>query len=107
MVLAEAPHSSLKQELSPFIREFLRFYGTVCSVPSVSRFATQYEAATFNCWVKLSDDDEAAQDAIYDALRRYLTADIDRACQVELHVLFADEDISVIPADADTFFVRE
>ena len=107
MVVAEALPRSLIQEYSPEVRAFLRFFGTLCSIPTVDRIGRVVEGALIHHWVKLNDDDEAAQDAIYDALRRFLADESTRTGTAELHIVFADEDLSAFPPEADVIFIRE
>lgn len=107
MALAEALSRSLIQDHSPSTRNFLRFFGTLCSIPSVVRVACELEGAIIRHWVQLGDDDEAGQDAIYDALRRFQAAEGTVPGTSEVHIIFADEDESAIPATAEVLFVRE
>lgn len=107
MVVAEAPHRSLLQDQPPEIADFLRLFGTICSIPTVARVGMLMEAAILHLWVRLSDDDEHGQDVIYDALRRYRASDSEGKTHVELHVVFADEDESAYPSDATVYFARE
>lgn len=107
MVLAEAPRRSLLQDCPPEVREYLRFFGSVCSVPTVVRVGTVTEGAVLHFWVQLSDDDERGQHVIYDALRRYRAGPSDKKIPLDLHVVFADEDDSAFPREAEIDFARE
>lgn len=107
MAVTEASRRSLIQDHSPDTRAFLQFFGTLCSIPVVRRIGCVFEGALMHQWVQLSDDDEAGQDAIYDALRRFQTAEGTWLGSSELHIVFADEDDSAFPADAEILFVRE
>jgi hypothetical protein len=107
MVVVEAPYRSLIQDRSPDLRAFLRFFGTLCSIPTVERIGWLLEGGQVHHWVQLNDDDEDGQHAIYDALRRFQSAEGVAVGTTELHVVFADEDASVFPPEADILFVRE
>lgn len=107
MVAAKAPSLSLVQDRSPGARAFLRFFGTLCSIPTVQRIGCVIEGAAIHHWVQLNDDDEAGQDLIYDALRRFQTAEGTWLGGAELHVIFAGEPESAFPSDADILFQRE
>jgi hypothetical protein len=91
----------------PGARAFLRFFGTLCSIPVVQRIGCTMEGALLHHWVQLNDDDEAGQDAIFDALRRFQTAEDTWLGGTELHLTFADEGDSAFPPEADILFVRE
>jgi hypothetical protein len=107
MVLAESPHRSLLQEYPPEIRDYLRFFGTVCSVRTVARVGTVLEDGVVHLWVQLSDDDEDGQNVIYDALRRYRASPSEKKMSLDLHVVFADEDASAFPPHTEIDFARE
>jgi hypothetical protein len=107
MVVAEAPYRSLIQDQSPDVRAFLRFFGTLCSIPTVERIGYVFEGGQVHHWVRLNDDDEDGQNAIYDALRRFQAAEGVAVGTTELHVVFADEDPLAFPPEADVLFVRE
>ncbi|MCC7371494.1 MAG: hypothetical protein IT306_23950 [Chloroflexi bacterium] len=106
MAVVEAPFNSLIHDRSPATRAFLRFFGTLCSIPTVERIACDMDRGTLHYWVKLNSDSEAGQNAMYDAWRRLLASD-DVQLGAELHVIFTDEGDEVIPSDADVIFVRE
>jgi hypothetical protein len=106
-MVVEAPYRSLIQDQSPDVRAFLRFFGTLCSISTVERIGYVFEGAQIHHWVQLNDDDEDGQNAIYDALRRFQAAEGIAVGTTELHVVFADEDASASPSEADVLFVRE
>lgn len=107
MVVAEASYRSLVQDQSPDVRAFLRFFGTLCSIATVERIGYVFEGGQVHHWVQLNDDEEDGQNAIYDALRRFQATEGIAVGTTELHVIFADEDASAFPSEADVLFVRE
>jgi len=107
MAVALLHPSSQIQDISPAVTDYLRFFGTVCSVQSVARVGTVVEGAVLHLWVDLSDDDERGQNVIYDALRRYQASEHAHAVTVDLHIVFADEDETAFPSNVELDFVRE
>ena len=107
MVVTETPYRSLIQDQLPDVRAFLRFFGTLCSIPTVERIGWVFEGGQVHHWVQLNDDDDERQNAIYDALRRFQAAQGVTPGTTELHVVFADEDGSAFPSEADVLFIRE
>jgi hypothetical protein len=107
VVVAEALRIPILFDRSAHDRAFLRCFGTMCSIASVRRIDSQSEGNTLDLWLQLDDDDEAGQDAVYEAFRRYQSAKGVPIGGMELHVIFADEDTSAFPANAETLFVRE
>ena len=107
MVVAEVPRLSVLLDRSPRDRAFLRFFGILCSITSVQRIDSLLEGGTLHLWLRLNDDNDAGQDAVYEALRRYQSAKGVLIGETELHVIFADEDASAFPVNSETLFVRE
>lgn len=73
----------------------------------MERIGYVFEGGQVHHWVRLNDDDEDGQNAIYDALRRFQAAEGVAVGTTELHVVFADEDPLAFPPEADVLFVRE
>lgn len=107
MAVAEPPRLSIFQDRSPDTRAFLRFFGALCSIPAVERIAVVPEGGVVHHWVQLNNDSDEAQDAIYDALRRFQATEGVLVGSSDLHIVFADEDASAIPSDAEVIFARE
>lgn len=107
MAVAESPRLTILEDRSPATRAFLRFFGALCSTPAVERIAVVLEGGVVHQWVQLNDDSDEGQDAIYDALRRFqVTAGV-AVGSTDLHIIFADENASAIPSDAEVLFARE
>jgi hypothetical protein len=97
-----------KQGPSPVANAFLRFYGVVCSIPSVQRVGLDIENLIWNVWVRLDNGNEADEDAVYTALQRYRAgAATEERVDIDLHVIFPDEPESAWPSSIKPIFVRE
>jgi hypothetical protein len=105
MAVAPLNPRSLMQGAPPELDAFFRFYGTACSIPSVSRVGLGPTSEVIDVWVRLNRDHEGDQDTLYGALQRYRAGGDD--IFVDLHVVFPDEDDIVWPASVRTLFERE
>jgi hypothetical protein len=93
---------------SPGADAFLRFYGTVCAVPSVAVVGLVIDDPTWHVWIRLGRDDEADQDQIYAAMQQYrASGTLAGHVDIDLHVVFPNEDPAAVPGAATVLFARE
>lgn len=83
---------------------FTQLFGAICAVPIVRRVVVPDPRGTLDIWVQLSTDDEEQEARIYRALQEYRATEAPMA--VDLHVIFADESDSALPANAPVAFER-
>jgi len=99
---------ALNQPETPGLDAFLRFVGSVCAISSVALVAVVPDGLIWNVWVRLSADIEGDQDRLYIALQRYRSSvPPNERPDVDLHVVFPDEDEAAFPAAATIHFARE
>lgn len=104
MAIAALDSRSLLHDAPPEYAAFLQFFGTMCSIPAVSRVGLGAEGAAIDVWVRLTSDDDQSQDALYAALQKF-RADGDGTL-IDLHVIFPDEDDAAWPCTARVIFTR-
>ena len=105
MAIAAIDSRALLQDAPPELTAFLQFFGSVCSIPSVSLIGLGAQGAALDIWVRLSSEDDASQDAVYDALQKFrATGD---GALIDLHVIFPDEDESAWPNAVRVVYTRE
>lgn len=63
-----------------------------------------YNALTLALSLRLSQEDDADEDAVYDAVQRYRASG--DALLIDLHVIFADETETAWPSSVRTIFAR-
>jgi hypothetical protein len=91
--------------IDPEVVAFQQFFGTLAANPSVRLIGIDSLAGYADLWVRLGDDDDANETAIYTALSAYhATPDVETP--IDLHVVFADEADTAFPADIQLLFRR-
>ena len=82
----------------------LRFYGAVCTIPSVRRIGVFPTSPILDFWVQLGEDNEDDERRIYLALHELDALRLGPS--VDLHVVFAGEPEHAFPRDAAVVFER-
>lgn len=84
---------------------FLQFFGTLAANPSVRLISQDPLGGAIDFWVRLGDDDEAHEMAIYDALAAYHASD-DVTTPVDLHLVLASEPDDAFPSNLHPMYRR-
>jgi hypothetical protein len=91
--------------IDPEVIAFQQFFGTLAANPSVLLIGIDSLAGYADLWVRLGDNDESYENAIYAALSAYhATPDVETP--IDLHVVFADEAETTFPASIQLLFRR-
>jgi len=98
-----APEAQRRSD--PEVAAFQQFFGTLAVNPSVQTIAMDPLGGYVDLWVRLGDDDEEQENAIYTALSAY-HASAGVETPVDLHIVFADEPESAFPAGIQLMFRR-
>ena len=98
---ASEPHRGVDPELAAF----QQFLGTLAANPSVQIVATDPVGGYVDLWVRLSDDNEDNETAIYAALSAYHASEGVQT-PIDLHVIFADEAESAFPSGIQPLYRR-
>jgi hypothetical protein len=105
MAIASRPTPSPRGALDPEDAAFAQFFGTLAASPSVERVAVHGLGGAVDLWVRLRDDDEANEMALYDALATYhATSGV--TTLVDLHLVLASEPDSAFPAGLTVLYRR-
>jgi hypothetical protein len=94
-----------RRGIDPELAAFQQFFGTLAANPSVQRIAIDDVGAHLDLWVRLVDDDDDNEAAIYAALSTYHASDGVQQ-PIDLHVVFADEDEAAFPVNIQPLFQR-
>lgn len=104
MVVAEPRIEHAAHLAEPAYEDLLRLFAAICALPAVGRIALTRDGSAVTLWVLLTEDDEQAEHRIYEAEGQYLASEA--TPDVELRVIFADEDESAFPVNAPVLFSR-
>lgn len=104
MAIAAVDSRLLLHDAPPEFAAFLQFFGTACSIPAVAMIGLSAEGVAIDVWVRLTNDDDPSQDALYTALQKF-RAD-GEGTLIDLHVIFPDEDATAWPRTARVIFTR-
>jgi hypothetical protein len=83
---------------------FMRFFGAVCTVPTVERVGIADGDDCLDVWILLGEDDESEEERIYGYLQSYRA--LGEAPSVDAHVLTSDERAHAFPGDVAIVFER-
>lgn len=84
---------------------FMQFFGEVCSIPAVRLFGITDDATSpLTVWVRLGEDDEEQEEAVYRALQAYRRS---KNLPLDLRVVLASQPEDVVPREATVLFKRE
>jgi hypothetical protein len=97
--------SEPQRRVDPELAAFQQFLGTLAANPSVQLVATDPVGGHVNLWVRLADDNEDNETAMYAALSAYHASD-GVETPIDLHVIFADEDEAAFPSGIQPLFRR-
>src|SRR5215213_1536123 len=89
--------------LDPEVIAFQQFFGSLAANPSVRHIGIDALGGYVDLWVRLDDDDEANESAIYAALSAY-HASQGVETPIDLHVVFADEAEAAFPSGIQLLF---
>jgi hypothetical protein len=106
MALTVRPQSDhVQRGIDPDVVAFQRFFGMLVINPAVEIVAADRLSGYVNLWVRLTDDNEAHEYAVYDALRSYHASDGVQT-PIDLHLVFADEPETAFPSQLQILFRR-
>jgi hypothetical protein len=94
-----------QRRVDPELAAFQQFLGTLAANPSVLIVASDPVGGYVDLWVRLADDDDDNETAIYAALSTYHASE-GVETPIDLHVVFADEDEAAFPADIQPLYRR-
>ena len=84
---------------------FYQLFGAIAANPGVVTVAFDPLGGYIDLWVRLGDDDEAHEMALYDALAAYHATD-GVATPIDLHVILPDEPDSAFPSSLAVMYRR-
>ena len=82
----------------------MRFFGAVCTVPTVERVGIADGDDCLDIWILLRDDDESEEERIYGHLQAYRSRR--EGPSVDAHVIAPDEGPHAFPRDVTIVFER-
>jgi hypothetical protein len=88
----------------PEFAAFQQLFGTLAANPSVQLIGI-YPLSGIDLWVRLRDDDEDNENAIYTALSAYHSSE-GVSAPIDLHVVFAEERDSAYPSSVRVLYRR-
>jgi len=83
---------------------FMRFFGAMCTVSTVSRIGIADGDDCLDIWIRLGDDDESEEEKIYGHLQDYRFRR--ERPSVDLHVIGSEEGPNLFPRDVAIVFDR-
>ena len=84
---------------------FFQLFGAIAANPGVVAVASDLRAGNIDLWVRLGDDDEAHEMALYDALAAYHATE-GVTTPVDLHVILSHEVDSAFPSSLPVMYRR-
>lgn len=84
---------------------FFQLFGVIAANPAVDTIASDFVGGSIDLWVRLGDDDEVHEMALYDALAAYHATD-GVTTPVDLHVVLAHEPDSAFPSSLRVMYRR-
>ena len=106
MAIASHRAGGLRSAPDPEEAAFSQLFGTLAASPSVERIAVSERGGFVDLWARVSDDDEANEMALYDALAAY-HATPGVATLVDLHLVLASEPDGAFPASLVVLYRRQ
>jgi hypothetical protein len=82
----------------------LRFFGAVCTVPTVARVGIADGDDCLDVWILLGEDDESEEERIYGHLQACRA--VGEGPSVDAHVIAADEGAQAFPREVAIVFER-
>jgi hypothetical protein len=95
-----------RRGFDPELVAFQQFFGTLAANPSVQLIGVDELGGYLDLWVRLGDDDQANESAIYAALSAYHASE-GVETPIDVHVVFADEAESAFPAGIQILYRRQ
>lgn len=103
-VAPRRPHGLLSAP-DPEEAAFSQFFGTLAANPAVQIIAMDPLGGYMDLWVRLDDDDEAREMAVYDAVDAYHATE-GVTTPIDLHVVLASEPDSAFRASLRPMYRR-
>jgi hypothetical protein len=105
MVLGVRRPAESQSTLHPEEVAFSQLFGTLAANPSVQKIAVDDLNRYIDLWIRMSDDDEANEMAIYMALDDYHSTD-GVTTPVDVHLLLAQEPDRFFPKNLPVLYRR-